>query len=280
MQTQASAPSNIVQRFWGMPLIRGFVLIIFGLIAIFWPNMTFRLFMLAFGIFAIVEGVILVLHAFTQPSTRTPDEAYARTQRTDYPRATGADYQQGMGTRYQPGASTNYPQGAGPEVAPRSNAGEFSRDYESTHERVPRSTAHGETTAHPQHAGFLHPRKRQASRGVMIVEGVLSILCGIAALILPGFVGTMALYAVAAWALFKGLGALMRIRAHGVVLAIVGVLGILLFLYLIFNPIHIIRSVTLVVGVFALIIGIMLFMRGLQHHSETSQRARPADVLY
>lgn len=299
MQTQASAPVRVARRFWGMSLVRGIVLIIFGLIAIFWPNLTFRLFMFAFGIFAIVEGVILILNAFTQQSKRAPDETYARTQRTDYPRATGADYQQGMGTAYQPGASANYPQGAAPEATshPHADEGnlfargyeaareEFSRGHEAGRERVTGgAAAYGGTErdvtgAHPQHAGLLH-KKYKASRGTLIIEGVLSILCGIAALILPGAVGTLALYAVAAWALFKGFGALMQMKAHGVVLAIIGILGVLLFLFMIFNPFHIIRAVVLVVGVFCLIIGIMLFMRGLQHRSETSRRATPVEPSY
>src|SRR5258707_9108473 len=78
MQSTAFDPLKIAQRYWGMSLVRGVVAIIFGLLAIFWPHLTFAVFMLVFGIFAIVEGCILFGSAFTQHTVNTPMANFAR----------------------------------------------------------------------------------------------------------------------------------------------------------------------------------------------------------
>ena len=282
MQTQMSAPLRIAKRYWGMSLVRGIILIIFGLVSIFWPHITFRFFMFAFGIFAIVEGVILILNAFTQRTVHTPDEPYARTQHT----------------AYSPGMGTNYPQGAGPQAAPRADTGagnlyssgyeaareEFTQGYQAAREEFSHGNpagAHGAVPgAQPQGTTEPHTTKHRANRGTLLLEGVLTILCGIAALILPTFIGVLALYIIACWALFKGFGSLMQMRARGVVLAIVGILGVLLFLYIIFNPLHFIRAIFLVVGLFALIAGIMMVMRGFQHNAAARRATRPIEPSY
>ena len=141
--------------------------------------------------------------------------------------------------------------------------------------------AHGAVPgAQPQGTTEPHTTKHRANRGTLLVEGVLTILCGIAVLILPTFIGVLALYIIACWALFKGFGSLMQMRARGVVLAIVGILGVLLFLYIIFNPLHFIRAIFLVVGLFALIAGIMMVMRGFQHNAAARRATRPIEPSY
>lgn len=45
--------------FWWL-LLRGIVVIIFGLMALFWPASTFKALILVFGIFSIIDGVISI----------------------------------------------------------------------------------------------------------------------------------------------------------------------------------------------------------------------------
>jgi uncharacterized membrane protein HdeD (DUF308 family) len=112
-----------------------------------------------------------------------------------------------------------------------------------------------------------------------MIEGLLSIICGILALILPSVVGALALYAVAAWALFKGFGALMQTGTRGPVLGVIGVLGLIIGLIVLFKPIVVIHSLLWIVGVFAVIMGVMLVMRGLAHKT-MSRMTRPMEPNY
>lgn len=112
-----------------------------------------------------------------------------------------------------------------------------------------------------------------------MLEGFLSIICGILALILPRTIGALALYAVAAWAAFKGIGALMQTGTRGWVLGVIGVLGIILALIVLFNPLAIIHSLLWIVGVFSLIMGIMLVLRGLRYNAKTRE-TRPMEPSY
>src|SRR6266852_3034915 len=45
MQANMFDPIRVARRYWDMSLVRGVVAIIFGLLAIFWPHLTFTLFM-------------------------------------------------------------------------------------------------------------------------------------------------------------------------------------------------------------------------------------------
>lgn len=195
MQTFTSGPMKLARRYWGMELVRGIAAIIFGLLAVFWPHLTFSLFIIIFGIYAIIEGLVLCANAFSQ--------------------STGLE----RGTT--------------------------------------ESTLGGETG---------ESGASRASWGALLAEGLLSIICGILALVLPMVVGRLVLYAVAAWAIFKGVGFLLQMPKRGWVMGVIGVLAIILALILFFNPLSIIRTFLWIVGVFSLIMGILLVVRGLQHN--------------
>lgn len=245
MQSNMSAPLKIAQRYWGMSLVRGIIAIAFGLLAILWPHLTFKLFMVVFGIFAIVEGVILIGNAFTQRTVHTPNTTHA--QRVDpAARANEQPYR----TPSEAEAREQFAYGARSQAQPQ---------------------------AQPNVTGFI---THKANRGTLMIEGILSIICGILALILPGVIGALALYAVAAWAAFKGIGALMQAGTRGWVLGVIGVLGVILALIVLFRPLAIIHSLLWIVGVFALIMGIMLVARALTHKNATARTTRPIEPSY
>src|SRR5690348_5013161 len=54
---------------WGV-IARGIVAILFGLIVLAWPSITFRALLLAFGIFAIAAGVFAILAGLRTEQTR------------------------------------------------------------------------------------------------------------------------------------------------------------------------------------------------------------------
>ena len=244
MQSNMSAPMQVVRRYWGMSLVRGIIAIVFGLLAIFWPHLTFKLFMVVFGIFAIVEGVILIGNAFTQRTIRTPDPGYAR--------------------RADPAARANEPYTTPAEAQAREQFAYGARSQ-----------------AQPQDqrnvTGFV---THKANRTTLMVEGFLSIICGILALILPSMIGALALYAVAAWAAFKGIGALMQAGTRGWVLGVIGVLGVILALIVLFRPLAVIHSLLWIVGVFSLIMGIMLVLRALTRKNAPARTTRPMEPSY
>ncbi len=242
MQSNMSAPLQIARRYWGMSLVRGIVAIIFGLLAIFWPHLTFAIFMVVFCILAIVEGVILIGNAFTQRTVRTPTTSYAR--------------------RVDPGARANEPYATPAEAEAREQ-----RAY----------GAHSQAQSQAQPTGVV---THKANRSTLMIEGILSIICGILALILPSVIGALALYAVAAWALFKGIGALMQTGTRGWVLGVIGVLGVILFLIVLFRPLAVIHSLLWIVGVFSLIMGILLVIRALTHKTTPARETRPMEPSY
>lgn len=50
--------------YWWALLLRGIAAVIFGLIALFWPGLTAYALLLAFGIFALFDGVLAIATAF------------------------------------------------------------------------------------------------------------------------------------------------------------------------------------------------------------------------
>lgn len=249
MQSNMSAPLQIARRYWGMSLVRGVIAIIFGLLAIFWPHLTFALFMIVFGIFAIVEGVILFGSAFTQRTIQTPTTTYAR--------------------RVDPAAHTSEQHAPG-EAATREQYG-----YGGA-----RGDVQGDVRSQPQaQRDTANYVTHKANRLTLMIEGVLSVICGILALVLPGVIGALALYAVAAWALIKGLGSLAQTGTRGWVLGVIGVLGVILFLVVLIRPLAVIHSLLWIIGVYSLIMGILLVIRGLRYNA-TAREARPIEPSY
>jgi uncharacterized membrane protein HdeD (DUF308 family) len=49
-----------LSRNWWLVVVRGVLAILFGLIALFWPGLTFFLLILMFGVYAIVDGLFAI----------------------------------------------------------------------------------------------------------------------------------------------------------------------------------------------------------------------------
>ncbi|HEX7733857.1 MAG TPA: DUF308 domain-containing protein [Ktedonobacteraceae bacterium] len=241
MQSTTPVALEIARRYWGMSLVRGVVAIIFGLLAVFWPNLTFALFMLVFGIFAIVEGFILLGNAFSQRTVQSPVNPHVR--------------------RADPAAQEQY----------------YAQNPEAAREQYGYAGTPAQPQARP--TGTARQETHRGNRSTLMIEGILSIVCGILALILPAIIGTLALYVIAAWALFKGVGALMQTGTRGWVLGIIGILGILLALIVLFNPLRIIHSLIVIIGIFALVSGVMLVLRSLRQNAR-ARSTRPIEPSY
>jgi uncharacterized membrane protein HdeD (DUF308 family) len=191
MQTYTSHPMELDRRYWRMSVSRGIVAILFGLVALFWPHLTFIILFYAFGCYAIIEGFLLMSHAFS------------------------------LG-------------------------------------RVP---AGRET--------------RRTSRITLLLEGLLSVIAGILCLILPGVIGILVVYIIAAWALVKGIDNLFQVKAHGWTTGVIGILAIILSLILFFNPLRAIRSLLWIIGLFALIAGILTVTWGMFMNLHRGHQAPP-----
>ncbi|HEU5378111.1 MAG TPA: DUF308 domain-containing protein [Ktedonobacteraceae bacterium] len=221
MQTFTSESMRVARRYWGMSLVRGIVAIIFGLLALLWPHLTFTFFVYVFGVFALVEGCILIASAFSQRGvSRRGGGMYQGDQNR------GAAYQRGVG-------------GA------------------------------------PSLLGITHTGWQ-----TLLIEGIVTLAVGILCLVLPSFVGRLVVYAIAAWALFKGIGCLMQVQKRGWIMGVIGILAIILALILFFNPVGIIHSALWLIGLFALIMGVLLLVRGFQHNVGSKQETRPVEPTY
>jgi uncharacterized membrane protein HdeD (DUF308 family) len=61
--------SSIAQRLgprWKILMLEGVCAIIFGILAIVWPGLTFLVFVYIFGVYAVIEGVVLAISALYQ----------------------------------------------------------------------------------------------------------------------------------------------------------------------------------------------------------------------
>jgi len=60
-----SVVRNVWHNLWRDMLLRGVIAVIFGLLALLWPGITVAVFVLLFGTFAFVDGILLVLQSVT-----------------------------------------------------------------------------------------------------------------------------------------------------------------------------------------------------------------------
>lgn len=58
---------NQLSRHWWMLGLRGLAAVIFGVLAFVWPGMTLVSLVFLFGAFALVNGVLALVHAFSAP---------------------------------------------------------------------------------------------------------------------------------------------------------------------------------------------------------------------
>jgi uncharacterized membrane protein HdeD (DUF308 family) len=116
---------------------------------------------------------------------------------------------------------------------------------------------------------------------VLLVEGIVGILIGIAAFVWPGITGLALLYLIAAWAIITGIieiAAAFSIRnAMGSewTLALGGLLSIILGIVLIAQPLAGILALIWVIALYAVIWGILLIVRAFQFRSSSSISSTP-----
>lgn len=244
MQTQTFIPPGLVElarRYWGISIVRGVIAIIFGLLAIFWPQMTFTLFMYIFGVFALIQGIDLLANAYSQYHIPGQGQESVFTH------------------TYTP---VNQASEAARETVARDEATPAPVD------EVMRAGYAG--TSERRQATPLPPRTVK-SWTVLTVEGALSILCGLLALFLPGVLGSLALYAVAGWILFTAVSAFSQTQQRGLVQFVIGVLAVILFVAVFLNPLQIIHSLLWLIGLFSLVMGVLLIARALTYNVATAQ---------
>ncbi len=129
-------------------------------------------------------------------------------------------------------------------------------------------------------AVFVALRERGALRrwGLVLAEGILSILAGIFAFVYPGETAIILLYIVAAWAIITGImeiAAVFMIRgsmAQEWSLAIAGILSVLFGIILFIRPGIGLLSILWLVGIYAIVFGVLFIVRAFQLRSH---RASP-----
>lgn len=169
-------------RHWWVVALRGLAAILFGILAFVWPGMTLAVLVLLFGAYALVDGVLALIHAF-------------------------------------------------------------------------RGEAH--------------------HRWALALEGIVSVLAGIAAFAVPGLTALVLLYIIAFWAILTGvLEIIAAIRLRPVLtnelgLIIGGVLSVLFGIILLVSPGAGALAVVWLIGAYAIIFGLALLgmaWRLREHH--------------
>lgn len=177
---------SVAQKFgprWKTRMIEGLCAIIFGIIAIAWPGLTFLVFLYIFGVYAVVEGLTIVISAL-----------YLR--------------------------------------------------------KAPMAWENPTTAAQP------------GSWVILLSEGLLSIVAGLLCLILPHYSVQGLLYVVAIWALFIGIASLVHIRSRGWHVVAIGILAIIVSLLLFFRSIESAVTILWLVGICAILAGVLMIWRG------------------
>ncbi|MCF8129916.1 MAG: HdeD family acid-resistance protein [Deltaproteobacteria bacterium] len=105
---------------------------------------------------------------------------------------------------------------------------------------------------------------------LLLVEGVAGIVVGIFAFIWPGLTAVVLLIFIAVWAILTGIfeiGAAVQLRKElkgEWVLGIAGIISILIGVFLIANPGAGALAVVWLIGIYALIFGVLLIALGLK----------------
>lgn len=74
MPAALAAPSHlqILAKNWWLVLLRGIISILFGIVAFAWPGLTLVTLVLFYGAFALVDGVVALVSAFTGGAKPAP----------------------------------------------------------------------------------------------------------------------------------------------------------------------------------------------------------------
>lgn len=59
---------RVMANHWWVPLLRGIAAILFGLLALVWPGLTVYVLLVAFGVYAVIDGVMAIIISFRRQS--------------------------------------------------------------------------------------------------------------------------------------------------------------------------------------------------------------------
>src|SRR5437588_258860 len=119
------------------------------------------------------------------------------------------------------------------------------------------------------------PTIRQISRTywwLLLIRGIAAIILGIFAFFQPGVTAIALFWVVALWLIISGIFELIAafwLRALGIewLLAIAGILSILVGIVFFIHPVGSILTIVWLIGVFALVRGVILLIRAIRFRS-------------
>ncbi|PJI93654.1 HdeD family acid-resistance protein [Luteimicrobium subarcticum] len=56
-------PAQVARQYWWLPVLRGIVSILFGLLAVIWPKITAGALLWIVGLFALIDGILILVDA-------------------------------------------------------------------------------------------------------------------------------------------------------------------------------------------------------------------------
>jgi uncharacterized membrane protein HdeD (DUF308 family) len=108
---------------------------------------------------------------------------------------------------------------------------------------------------------------------VLLIEGIVGILIGVLTFFSPIVTALVLLYLIATWAILTGIleiaaaFSMRRALALEWTLAIAGILSIILGILLAIQPVNGILAVVWIIGVYAIVFGVLLIIRSFQFRS-------------
>jgi len=121
---------------------------------------------------------------------------------------------------------------------------------------------------------------------VLLIEGILSVIAGIFAFVIPGITALILLMLIAAWAMVTGvmeIAAAIQLRKHikgEWLLALAGVASVIFGIALVINPRAGALAVVWLIGAYSIVFGALLIALGLRLHSlvRSADRMSPRTV--
>ncbi len=120
---------------------------------------------------------------------------------------------------------------------------------------------------------------------VLLVEGILSVLAGVVAFIMPGITALVLLILIGAWAIFTGafeIAAAIQMRKYITgewLLALAGIASILFGVALLINPAVGALAVVWIIGAYSIVFGVLMVALGFKlkslTHAEPRMTQRP-----
>jgi uncharacterized membrane protein HdeD (DUF308 family) len=120
-------------------------------------------------------------------------------------------------------------------------------------------------------------RNMQTNWWMLLLEGIAGVIVGILVFTWPGITALILLYLIAAWALITGIIELVAAFTTGLgwLLVLAGAISIVLGIILFARPVAGILSLVWLIGIYAIIWGILLIVRAFQARSAPAAPSTP-----